>query len=337
MSIIDSMLYRVMNGKRTITKPIFMKEFTKENNQLTTLTSLASSPDHHSEWLNRDIAFLKQGIEGEANVYYELKNSFLPMVCLHDIRLEHADYIAQFDFIVITRKEIIVLETKKLTGDITITPDGDFIRLFKNKYGKVYKKEGIYSPVSQNERHVAILKEVLMSKKLIGNMPVKSAVIMANAKTILDKSKAPKHVSNQIYKYDQVKNLIKKELDNPSNNRDTLEKYLYEIGEFLLAHNKPLEMNAASKYAIREVAATETPVVKTSHLSLEANLKEYRLKTARKEGIKAYMVFSNSEMKALIEKPPATKDELLEVKGFGQKKVEKYGEGILAVISNDFM
>jgi hypothetical protein len=54
-------------------------------------------------------------------VYFELKNSFIPMLCLHDIRLEYNDYIAQFDFILITCKFIYVLETKKLNGDIEIT------------------------------------------------------------------------------------------------------------------------------------------------------------------------------------------------------------------------
>ena len=83
---------------------------------------------------------------GEQNVYYELKNSFIPMLCFHDIRLEYNDYVAQFDFIVITTKFIYVLETKKLSGDIEVNSDGDFIRIFKNNNGKVIKKEGMYSP-----------------------------------------------------------------------------------------------------------------------------------------------------------------------------------------------
>ena len=33
------------------------------------------------------------------------------MLCFHDIRLEYNDYVAQFDFIVITTKFIYLLET----------------------------------------------------------------------------------------------------------------------------------------------------------------------------------------------------------------------------------
>ena len=48
------------------------------------------------------------------------------MLCFHDIRLEYNDYVAQFDFIVITTKFIYVLETKKLSGDIEVNSDGRF-------------------------------------------------------------------------------------------------------------------------------------------------------------------------------------------------------------------
>jgi len=38
--------------------------------------------------IDRDIVLLKYGLDGENNVSYELKNSFIPMLCLHDIRLQ---------------------------------------------------------------------------------------------------------------------------------------------------------------------------------------------------------------------------------------------------------
>jgi len=62
-------------------------------------------------------------------------------------------------------------------------------------------------------------------------------------------------------------------------------------------------------------------------------LKEFRLLKAREENIAAYMIFNNEEMKALISAYPANEEELLKVKGFGKKKVEKYGEGILGIFS----
>lgn len=349
MSIIDNAIYTMLNGKRTITKPIFIKDFNADNKQLNDLIEISKnvSPDKR-RFIEKDIKLLKQGLEGEKNVYYELKNSFLSMLCLYDIRLEYDDYVAQYDFIIITRKFIYVLETKKLNGDIEITKDGDFIRIIKSDNGKIIKREGMYSPISQNERHVKILKEILMKEKLIKNFPIKSAVVIANPKTIIDKSKCPKSIQNNIYKYDQIVNLIKKELEDESNERDLLEKFLYNIADYLISNNKPITYNYAAKYSLDD---KDVKILETGKKDQENNnlgfdktddnaqiyeaLKKYRLETAKKENIKAYWVFTNEELNSLIEKMPKTKEELLQIKGFGQKKVEKYGDDILAILNKE--
>jgi Superfamily II DNA helicase len=43
------------------------------------------------------------------------------------------------------------------------------------------------------------------------------------------------------------------------------------------------------------------------------------------------MIFKDEQIEELIKVKPKTKGQLLEVKGFGEIKVEKYGEGILNV------
>ncbi|MGB7605932.1 MAG: NERD domain-containing protein [Lutisporaceae bacterium] len=253
MTLIDKAIYALINGKKTINEPIFMKEFKKENQQLIDLIELSKKVvSDKKENIDRDIAFLKQGLDGEQNVAYELKNSFVPMLILHDIRLEFNDYVAQMDFVLITHKFIYVLETKKLNGDIEITRDGDFIRSFKTNAGKVFKKEGIYSPISQNTRHVTILKEMLTKTGLIKSYPIKSAVIIANPKTILNKAKCPKTIQNQLYKYDQLTVLVKKELDKFKEEMAYREKQMYKIAEFLLMNNKPISFDNIAKYSLTE-------------------------------------------------------------------------------------
>lgn len=64
---------------------------------------------------------------------------------------------AQIDFLVITNKLNFVIECKNLFGNIEINSKGDFIRTIQ--YGNKKYKEGIYSPITQNERHLAVLKE----------------------------------------------------------------------------------------------------------------------------------------------------------------------------------
>ena len=134
MSLLDKALDKLIHRKRTITSPIFIKDFVKENQQLKDLIELAYTVNSNKKKLiDKDIKLLKYGMDGEQNVYYELKNSFIPMLCLHDIRLEYKDHVAQFDFILITNKFIYLLESKKLSGDIEVTSDGDFIRIMKNR------------------------------------------------------------------------------------------------------------------------------------------------------------------------------------------------------------
>lgn len=326
--------------------------------------------------------FLKQGLAGENNVYYELKNSFLPMLCLHDIRVQHEDYVAQLDFVVITNKFMAILETKKLNGDITINRDGDFIRTIRTKRGRTYK-EGIYSPISQNKRHVNIIKDLLSKKLNINNLPIISLVVIANPKSIINKDKCPNDIKYSIYKYDQIVKQLEKHKNDKKNEYNLQEKYMKQIADLLVEMNTPISYDNMAKYGITEedfvkeisentsediktiaedldntssmdkqqaedkvevinevaVAAVEEPVeskseAKKSKEELIESLKKYRLETCKKENVAAYMIFNNAEMEDLIEKYPRTKEELLKVRGFGAKKVEKYGEEILSIFNN---
>lgn len=378
MSFLENALSTIINGKKTVTKPIFIKEFNKDNEQLADLIELSKRIiSSKKEPIDRDITYLKYGLEGEENVSYELKNSFIPMLCLHDIRLQSEDYVAQLDFVLVTSKLIYVLETKKLNGDIEINSDGDFIRTIKNYAGKAIKKEGIYSPITQNQRHVKILEDILIKEKIIKTFPIKSAVIIANPKTIINKIKCPKAIQSYIYKYDQLTNLLNKELNYKKNEPDISEKQMYEIANYLVKNNKPIKFDYNAKYSltdkdfvtsekgvIKEVAVNQKPEeietegsakvpVKETSVKVEDVpregvkpdavvaatdvynvLKEYRLKTSRAEGIKPYMIFNNEEMETLTKANPKSKIELLKVKGFGEKKVEKYGEEILKIINS---
>ncbi|MCB2308603.1 NERD domain-containing protein [Clostridium estertheticum] len=373
MSFLENAISAIIKGKKTVTKPIFIKEFTQDNEQLKDLIELSNKVvSGKKRLIDRDIILLKYGIAGEENVNYEIGNSFIPMLCLHDIRLQSEDYIAQLDFVLITYKFIYVLETKKLNGDIEINADGDFIRTIKSYAGKTIKKEGMYSPITQNERHVKILKDILVREKIIKAIPIKSAVIIANPKTIMKKTKCPKVIQNLIYKYDQLTTLLNTELRSAKNDPEMREKLMYEIAEYLVENNKPIKFDNKAKYSltdddfalsekvttkerivsqapddtvkmiVKEIQFKEKDIIKeevTPEAVVEAIdvyniLKAYRLKTSRDEGIKPYMVFSNAEMETLIKANPKSKSELHMVKGFGDKKVEKYGEEILEIIKN---
>ncbi|MGJ0841794.1 HRDC domain-containing protein [Clostridium tertium] len=61
--------------------------------------------------------------------------------------------------------------------------------------------------------------------------------------------------------------------------------------------------------------------------------KEFRLEMSRAENTKPYIIFSDKQMFNLLERMPKTKSKLKEVSGFGEVKVEKYGDMILKIIN----
>lgn len=58
-------------------------------------------------------------------------------------------------------------------------------------------------------------------------------------------------------------------------------------------------------------------------------LREVRLALARKNSLPPYLIVSDASLMALIEARPETKEDLLQVSGFGQVKVERYGQAFL--------
>lgn len=323
-------IFNILFGqKRTIQSPTFVKDFSKDHHHLTALNELLIrvNEDEKKDNIERDIKFLKYGIDGENNVYFELKNSFLPILCLHDVRLEYGDYVAQLDFVVISNKFTCILETKKLSGNISIDSDGNFVRAMKNRYGKEYK-EGIYSPVTQNTRHIDILKHVLSKELKINNMPILSLVVMANPKTIIKKYKCPAEIERTLIKYDQIKTTLEKYQNDKANQYDLAEKGMYDIANLLVKLNTPIEIDFVGKYQL-----SNDEYQRKDEAQLREELIAYRLQTSREENIKAYYIFNNNEMEDMIVKYPRTEEELLSVKGFGKAKMEKYGNAVLNIFN----
>ena len=365
-----SILEAIFGQNKTIVKPIFIKDFCNDNTQLKDLQDLSDKlkDGEKKDIIEKDIMLQKYGISGESNVHYELKTSFMPMLCLHDVRIEHENYVAQLDFVVITNKFLAVLETKKLNGNITVNRDGDFIRTIRTRRGREFK-EGIYSPITQNARHLKIVKELLSKKLNINKIPLKSLVVMANPKSIINKDKCPTDIKSSLYKCDQVIKQLEKLQGDKKNEYNLDEKRLYAIADLLLKMDTPIHFNNHAKYNLVEkdyyktddVVKIVTEVIPEVVVKPEINkdeaieekvetvikesskkdinllteeLKKFRLETSRKENIPAYYVFNNSEMEDLIARYPVTLGPLSDVKGFGLKKIEKYGEGILLIMNN---
>lgn len=64
-------------------------------------------------------------------------------------------------------------------------------------------------------------------------------------------------------------------------------------------------------------------------------LKQKRKEIAEREGKKIFMIFHNAVLERTVEVLPKTKEELAKIKGWGKRKIEKYGDEILAIIGGE--
>ncbi|QAS53485.1 HRDC domain-containing protein [Halobacillus litoralis] len=342
MSILKN-FFNVLTEKREIKEPEIYKESSESSNLITHLTSLSEKkdPNINLKKVEKHLKLFSIGQTGEKNVRFELQNSMLPLVILHNVYLEYEDYHAQLDFVIITHKFIMVLEVKKLFGNIHITDQGDFQRVIpKNNRG--INKEGMYSPINQVERHVAILEKLLKDKGIITNLPVKYAVSFANPKTIIDVSKnAPDNIQSSVIRHDQIKNFIKNELEKKSPLLIS-DQQVYEIADTILEYHKEKTFNLEDyKLDISEVPekndANHKPKTSESNRKegdLKRSLTQFRLRRSKELKVKPYYIFTNKILDRLLETEPRTVEQLLEIEGIGQTRVQEFGKDILSIIKS---
>ncbi|MDX5320046.1 MAG: HRDC domain-containing protein, partial [Bacteroidota bacterium] len=65
---------------------------------------------------------------------------------------------------------------------------------------------------------------------------------------------------------------------------------------------------------------------------LANELRAWRKTLAQQEDLPAYIIFNDATLQELVEKRPYTTHTLLQITGFGEVKVEKYGTAILSII-----
>ncbi len=324
--------------------PVFLKSSNQAAEYVDKLKSLRDKCSGAlKEEIEKQITIAEYGIKGEESIAFELKNSGIDMYILQDICLAQNELSAQIDYLIVTRKRIYVLECKNLIGDIEVNTAGDFIRTYQMCGRKI--REGIYSPITQNIRHLQILKDIrkndksnLISKKLFEtyfDYNYKAIVVLANPKTILNAKYAKKEIKEQIVRADQLVQKIK-EMDMQVK-EEISEKEMLEVANYFLEKNQPNRLDYAEKYEriLKQIKNTESnasQVTDNARDALIAKLKAFRLERSRQEKIKPYYIFNDAQMESLIEQNPKNEEELCQVPGFGKKKADKYGKEILEIL-----
>ncbi|HET6784840.1 MAG TPA: HRDC domain-containing protein [Erysipelotrichaceae bacterium] len=338
-------------------EPIIVKESNEASKQIIEMTRFRNELNTEGqELIDDEIRLIQAGIYGEDSILYELKNSHLPIVVLRDLQLSFKGLHAQIDFIILTPRGHLVIECKNMIGDIEVNSNGDFIR--KYTYGRRTIKSGIYSPITQNRRHLDLLRDIFKDRQenfilrsILDNEFLKMftpIVVVANSKSVLNIKYAKKEVKEKIIRLDQLNNKIRDILNNS-------DKMGYSCDELLKDANHIMDYHRVKPYDFREkyknyIKSQNTEVVKEHETkvivesvdeSIESSpkyqaLKKYRLEQSRKENVKPYFIFNNLQLEALVKSAPKNKKELLQINGFGSVKCEKYGVEILDIINRKF-
>lgn len=328
-------------------EPVFLKEDSNAEKQLEKLKKIEPLLNQTGQTIIRqDMKYLEYGIVGEKNIAFELKNSHMPMYILHDIYLEIGELSAQIDYLVFTKKLCYVIECKNLYGNIEITNSGDFIRTIE--FGGRKKKEGIYSPITQNKRHVELMRKIKADNRnnIISKLMVekyfedytKSIVVLANPKTILNARYAHKEIKEKVIRADQLVEYIKRTHEASKELPSSEEKLLKWAQSYLNLH-KEIEKDYTTKYdqyrlelQMQNSQQEKICASKENETDIFLKLKKYRLEKSREEAIKPYYIYNDNQLKDLIFKMPDNEEELLKIAGFGKVKVNKYGADILKII-----
>ncbi|MCA9778659.1 MAG: HRDC domain-containing protein [Candidatus Eremiobacteraeota bacterium] len=83
------------------------------------------------------------------------------------------------------------------------------------------------------------------------------------------------------------------------------------------------------------VAPAAQPGLERHELLLWEELRLRRLEISREEGVPPYVVAHDAHLLALLRRRPETLEEMLEVNGFGESKVTRYGQKFLDVLNGD--
>lgn len=246
---------------------------------------------------------LQKGMVGEERLNYNLINSDIPMYIMHDLVLTFNNKTAQIDFIIITKRSAYILESKNLSGNVDIEKDGTFTR----RLGR-YKK-GIKNPLTQNVEHENLINEIFKKERI--KIKYESLVILTNDNTFLNFKKSDKDYKGLIIRNDKIIEVLKAKEKKKHIIRN--EEKIKSICDIILKYEK-------YSFDVEQ---------------LRIKLKQYRKEKSNYEQIQPYMIFNDQTLEELINKIPLNLEELKLINGFGDYKINKYGNDIIEIIKNE--
>ena len=110
---------------------------------------------------------------------------------------------------------------------------------------------------------------------------------------------------------------------------------LAEPSRAVLKGERPVEMRRTVARPARGKRPRGALALPPADAGLTERLRAWRRAEAQTQGVPAYVIFSDATLAEIAARRPASAAELAEVNGIGAKKLERYGEQVLALVATD--
>ena len=221
--------------------------------------------------IERELKTIRAGVKGERDAAYEIDFDFAKAsnrVVIHDLRLEVDGRVAQIDHLIIDRfLTVWVCESKHFAEGVGVDEHGEWVAF----YGA--RPQGIPSPIEQNRKHVAVLKDVfdqkiVEPKKRLGvtiKPDFKSVILVSNnARISRPKTKAGVAAVDgldSVMKVEKLRSAIAKDTEaRPLSiiaravSSDTIER----LGRDLVALHRPIAIDWPGRFGLPNQPAAST-------------------------------------------------------------------------------
>lgn len=237
------------------------------------LTVLLARPDLDGATRRRveqELRTTRSGAKGEHDAAYEIELYFgesRNWVTIHDLRIEHNGFVAQIDHLIIDRLlEVWVCESKHVAQGVSIDNHGEWSRYYNGR------KEGMASPIEQNNRHILLLQRVvdaglvwLPSRLGFSIKPVFRNVVLLSNSARIDRPRRKLNGLDWVIKTEQLKKRLFEGQDEIRAPRfvarvvgqETIERF----ARSLVALHRPAVVDWSARFGLGPLPAAATPAV----------------------------------------------------------------------------
>jgi len=173
---------------------------------------------------------------------------------------------------------------------------------------------------------------VRKADKGIRSQIIRNDQLISHMKKVISISKSEESSDKQMV--ERAENFMKVHQPNKNDYTAKYDMHQDELQEKKVEEETKVEIKVETEDEVQvdvEVGIKEETQVKDDEL-LYQELKLYRLEKSREEGVKAYTLYTNKQLEELVEIRPETLEKLMGLSGFGETKVNKYGQDIVDII-----